>query len=107
MTCVNCGKFYLKQTNRNFKTRFKNIKKYFIYGEGRSNFGNTIVEEGHEMRNIDNIMTIYLKILEEKDIFKASSSLNILNEVINSRKDPIYQILLSVNSYISTRRQAK
>ena len=53
-----CEKVYIARTNRNFKTRFKDHKKYFIYRQGRSNFSNNIIEEGHEMNNIDNIMTI-------------------------------------------------
>ena len=45
LMCVNCEKFYIGRTNRNFKTRFKEHKKDFIYGEGRSNFSTHIIEE--------------------------------------------------------------
>ena len=38
--------------------------------------------------------------------FKKATSLNILHDVINGRNDPFYKILLSIDSYISTTRQA-
>ena len=34
-------------------------KKGFIYGEGRSKFSSHVIEDGHEMKNIANIMTIF------------------------------------------------
>ena len=96
LTCVNCEKFYIGRTNRNFKTRFKEHKKYFIYGEGRSNFSTHVIEEGHEMnKNIEDTMTILNKEsnhekinkLEDIKIIKAAASQNILNDIINGRKD--------------------
>ena len=106
LTCVNCEKFYLGRTNRNFKTRFKEHKKYFIYDEGRSNFSTHVIEEGHEMKNIDDIMIILHKEsnheqinkLEEIEIIKAAASQNILNDIINGRNDPLYKILISVDN---------
>ena len=60
----------------------------------------------HEMKNIDNIMIILHKEhnhekinkLEQIEILKEAASLNILNDVINGRNDPLYKILLSVDS---------
>ena len=45
----------------------------FIYGEGRSSFSTHVIEEGHEMKNIDNIMTILHK---ENNHEKIKSELN-------------------------------
>ena len=67
------------------------------------------------MKNIENIMTILHKEnnhekinkLEEIKILKEASSLNIYNDAINGRDDPLYKILLSVESEIPTRRQPK
>ena len=53
--------FYIGRTNRNIKTRFKEHKTYFIYDERRSNFSTHVIEERHEMKNIDDIMTILHK----------------------------------------------
>ena len=76
---MNCEKFYIGITNRNFKTRFKEHKKDFIYDEERSNFSTHVIEEGREMKHIENIMTILHKEsnhekinkLQEIDIIKA------------------------------------
>ena len=58
----------------------------------------TIIEEGHEMKKIDSIMTIFHKEhnhekinkLGEKEILKAAASQNIPNDVINGTNDPQY-----------------
>ena len=78
----------------------------FIYGEGRSNFSTHVIEEGHEMNNIEDVMTILHKEsnrakinkLEEIEIIKAAASFNILNNIINGRNDPLYKILISVDN---------
>ena len=72
------------------------------------------MEQGHEMKNMDEITTIWHNVnnhekinkLEEIDILNKVKSQNILNDVINGKNDPLYKILLSVDNYISTRRQA-
>ena len=58
--CVKCEKFYIERTNKNFKTRFKEHKKDFIY-EGHSKFSSHVIEESHEMKIMDNIMSILHK----------------------------------------------
>ena len=106
LTCVNCEKFYIGRINRNFKTRFKEHKKDFTYGKGHSNFFSEVIEEGHEMENIDNIITILHKEnnhekvnkLEEIEILKEAASLNILNDIINSRNNPLDKISLTVDN---------
>ena len=58
------------------------------------------------MKNIDDIMTILHKErnhekinkLEEIEIIKAAASQNILKDIINSRNDPLYKILISVDN---------
>ena len=55
------------------------------------------------MKNMDDFMTVLYKqkwkinILEEIDITKAASSLNLLNDIINPRNDPVYRNLYSVD----------
>ena len=64
------------------------------------------------MKNIDNIVTILHKEknngninkLEEIEILKEATSQNI--DVINGRNDPLYELLLPIYSWNSTRRQA-
>ena len=36
--------------------------------------------------------------LEEIDILKAATSLNLINDVINGKNDPLYKILFSIDS---------
>jgi GIY-YIG catalytic domain. len=54
LACVNCEKFYIGRTNR--KTRFKEHKNDFIYGEGRSNFSTYLIEEDYEIKK--NILAV-------------------------------------------------
>ena len=42
------------------KTTFKEHKKDLICHEGHSNFVNHIVEEGHEMRNMEDMLPFYI-----------------------------------------------
>ena len=80
-----------------FKKGFEN---YF------SNFCSHVIEEGHDVKNVDNIMTTLhnennlekINKLDEKEILKEAASQNILNDVINGRNDPLYKILISVDS---------
>ena len=58
------------------------------------------------MKNIDHTMTILHKEsnhekinkLEEIEIIKAAASQNIFNDVINSRNDPLFKILISADN---------
>ena len=52
-------KFHLIRSyiNKTFKTRFEEHND-FIWGEERSSFANHIIEEGHEMKNVDDLMII-------------------------------------------------
>ena len=73
-----------------------------IYGEGRSNFSTHVIEECHEMKNI-NIMTIIHKEsnhekIKEIEIIKAAASQNILSDIINGKNDPLYKILISADN---------
>jgi hypothetical protein len=84
LTCTNCNIFYIGRTNRNFNTGFKEHKKDFRYAEGKSKLSEHVLNEGHEMKTI-----------EEIEILKAASSKYLLNDVIAGRNDPIYKILLT------------
>ena len=53
---VNCNKFYTGRTNRNFNTRFK--EQDFRYAEGKSKFSDHVLNEGHEMKTIEETMSI-------------------------------------------------
>ena len=74
-----------------------------------SNFSTHVIEEGHEIKNIDNIIIILHKEynhgkinkVEEIVIIKEAASQNMFYDVINYRnitKYSLYKILLSVDS---------
>ena len=58
MTCTNYNKFYIGRTNRNFNTRFKEHRKDFRYAEAKSKFSEHVINEGHEMKRIEETMNI-------------------------------------------------
>ena len=66
------------QPNRNFKTRFREHGKDFINAEGHSSFAKHIIEEGHDMRNIEKIL-LYTR---KTEIIKTPL-LNIFSDLIN------------------------
>jgi len=58
LTCTNCNKFYIERTNRNFNTRFKELRKDFRYAEGKSKFSEHVLNEGHATKTIEETMSI-------------------------------------------------
>ena len=70
---------HLCRTNRNFNTGFKEHRKDFRYAEGKSKFSEHILKEGHEMKTIEEIMSIIhlennhrkINTLEEIEILKS------------------------------------
>ena len=102
LTCTNCNIFYIGRTNRNFNTRFKEHRKDFRYADGKSKFSEHVLNEGHEMKTIEETMSIIhlennhhrkINTLEENEILKAASSKYLLNDVIAGQNVPIYKLL--------------
>ena len=61
MMCLIRKENFAKKNYCRMNNLFKEHRKDFILGEGRSNSSTHVIEEGHEMKNIDNIMTILHK----------------------------------------------
>ena len=101
LTCANCKTFYIGRTNRNFNTRFKEHRKDFGYAEGKSKFSEHVLKEGHEVKTIEETMSILhlennhrkINTLEEIEILKAASFKYLLNDVIVGQNDPLYKLL--------------
>jgi GIY-YIG catalytic domain. len=99
---TNYNKFYIGRTNRNFNTRFKEHRKDFRYAEGKFKFSEHVLNEGYEMKTIEESMPIIhqennhrkINTLEEIEILKVAS-VNLFNDVIAGQNDPIYQLLPS------------
>jgi GIY-YIG catalytic domain. len=115
VTCTSCNKLYIGRTNRNFNTRFKEHRKDFRYTEDKSKFSDQVLREGHEMKTIEETMSIihlknnYRKIntLEEIKILKAASSKYLLNDVIAEQNNRMYKLLLSVSDLNSNDQQPR
>ena len=58
MTCASYNKLYVGGTNRNFNTRFREHRKNVIYVEGKSQFSDRVVKEGHAMKRIEKSTSI-------------------------------------------------
>ena len=57
LTYVTCNEFYIGRTNRNFKIKFKEHKRDFIYFDGKYKLANELIDRGHEITNIEEIIT--------------------------------------------------
>ena len=82
--------------------RFKEHRKDFRYAEGISKFCEHVLNEGHQMKTIEESMSIIhqennrkINTLEEIKILKSASSKNQLNNVIVGQNGPIYKHLPS------------
>jgi hypothetical protein len=88
---------YIGRTNRNFNTIFKEHRKDFKYAEGKSKFSEHVLKQGHEMKTIEETMSVIhlvnnhrkINTLEEVEILKAASSKDLLNDVIAGQNDPM------------------
>ena len=71
------------------------------YAEGKSTFSEHVLDEGREMKTIEETMSIIhlknnhrkINTLENIGILKAASSKYLLNHVIVGQNDPIYKLL--------------
>ena len=81
-------------------TRFKEHRKDFRYAEGKSKFSEHVLNEGHEMKTIEETMSIIhlennhrkINTLGDIKILKAASSKYLLKDVIAGQNHPIYKI---------------
>ena len=55
---ANSFKYHIGRINRNFNTRFKEHRKDFRYTESKSKFSEHVLNEGHEMKTIEETMSI-------------------------------------------------
>ena len=58
LTCNSCNKFYIGRTKRNFRARFNEHRRDFTTSTGKSTFSEHILNMGHEMRPMEETMTI-------------------------------------------------
>jgi hypothetical protein len=99
----------------NLNSLTSSLRKDFIYAEGKSKISDHFVKEGHEMRTIEETMSIInlennhrkINMLEEIKILKAASSRYLVNDVINGQSDPVYRLIPSVSDLNSNGQQPR
>jgi GIY-YIG catalytic domain. len=92
------NKFYIGRTKRNFRTRFNEHRRDFATSTGMSTFSEHVLNAGHEMRPMEETMTILyfendsrrINALEKLEVMKATTSDPMLNIVHNI--NPFYHI---------------
>jgi len=58
LTCPDCEMTYTGQTRRSFKTRFKENMRDFKYNNKKSKFAQHLLDEGHAIGKMDDIMKV-------------------------------------------------
>jgi hypothetical protein len=88
LTCPDCGKAYIEQTNREFHTRFNEHKRAFHHNPQQSKFTLHLTEQKHSFGHINNIMQIiqpqkkgrHLNTIKRFYIYKEAHKGNQLND---------------------------
>lgn len=115
ISCSDCPKYYIGQTSRSFKTRFKEHLPAKTPTQ-RSAFAAHIINENHSYNNIENNLDILhvcnkgklMDCLEEFHIYKAvkSEPNNILNEQVSFKSNIIYDTAMSIARKTSRDKEA-
>ena len=102
LTCPTCGKVYVRQTGRNFATRFQEHKNAFRTASQSSNFAKHLIEHAHSFSPIHNTMQIlqlqnkgaHLNIIERFYIYAEYTKDNHLNDDSTISPNKIFDTLL-------------
>jgi len=93
---------YTGQTGRSFKTWFKEHTRDFKYNNKKSNFTQNLLEEGHAIGNMDDIMKVIhitgkrrmLNTLESFHIYKQTKAGNQINDRLTTKNSKIFEAIL-------------
>ena len=88
LTCPDCGKSYVGQTGRDFKTRFNENKRSFIHNSQTSKYALHLTEHSHTLGNMQDVMRvlqfqkkgIHLDTIERFHIHRQAAINNRLND---------------------------
>ena len=105
LTCSDCPSFYIGQTGRSFKQRFKEHTKDIGKMNPESRFALHINDTQHNYTDMDTNLSILYKItkgdtmnrIEEFEIYKNRSNQFLLNNKINTTTNKLYDIILNKN----------
>jgi hypothetical protein len=102
LKCQNCPGCYIRQTGRNFKTRYKEHIQDTKNNKNETGFSHNILNTGYSYTNIENTLKIlniqdkgpYLNTLETFHIYKTKKTGILLNENYTDIYNPIYELLI-------------
>ena len=103
LTCPDCGKAYVGQTGRDFKTRFNEHKRSFIHNNHTSKYAQHLIEHSHSLGNMQDIMHIlhfqkkgtHLDTMERFHIHRQATSNNHLNDDHTLSANKIFDTILN------------
>jgi len=92
---------YTGQTGRPFKTRFQEHMRDFKYNNRRSTFAQHLLEKGHAIGKIEEIMKIIhvtrkgrmLNTLESFHIYKENKAENQINDKLTAKRNEIFETI--------------
>lgn len=106
ITCSQCDKYYIGQTGRNFKTRFKeHLDCYRLNKYNKSAIATHIKETGHPVKIEENLKILHkinkskrMNVMEQMEIFihKTKSGDSILNEITEFKNSAFFNSLKPV-----------
>lgn len=116
INCDNCPKYYIGQTTRSFKKRFKEHIPASSSNNSKSSFANHLINENHNYSNFDKNLEVlhvhnkkgsYLNCLEEFEIYSSMKTdrINVLNEQTSFQSNIIYDAAIRVAKQRSRQEQ--
>jgi hypothetical protein len=104
LECTDCGKQYVGQTGRSFKTRFKEHKRDYETKSNKSLFAKHLIDSNHQLYSMENSLTILshqqkgrkMNTIEQYHIYKITKKGNQLNEQFTEKQNPIFEAILKI-----------
>ena len=93
---------YTGQTRRSFKTRFKENVRDFKYNNKKSKFAQHLLDEGHAIGKMDDIMKVIhitgkgrmLNTLESFHIYKEKMAGTQINDKLTTKDNKLFEAIL-------------
>jgi hypothetical protein len=103
LTCPDCGKAYVGQTGRDFRTRFDEHKRAFIHNNHTSKYALHLIEHSHTLGSMQNVMRllnfqrkgIHLDTIERFHIHRQAAANNHLNDDHTLSVNSIFDSILA------------
>ena len=102
VACPECKMTYTRQTGRPFKIRFQEHMRDFKYNNRKSKFAQHLLEKGHAIGKMEEIMEIIhvtrkarmLNTLESFHIYKETKAENQINDKLTAKGNEIFEAIV-------------